>query len=296
MPIFCSFKNIYIKNHNNLEKEIPDTKHFNTEAFCNDICSLMESPKYLIKISNPDLAMTNFINDIKNMVTRHTPLKKLSRKEAKTRSRPWLTKGLLKSIKTKNLLFCQRYKQQKTHLISKYKNYFNKLTRLKQVAKKNYYQNELNKHKNNLSKQWKLINEIISHKKYQRQIINVILDINNEKITDTQAISNLLNNYFTNIGPSMDAKIPKCPNKDKFKLSSIFNSFQFELISPDEVNKHLSQLSSSKACGFENVSNNLHKLITPIISPFLADIFNKSYDLGTFPSTYIKIRKSNSTL
>ena len=244
-------------------------------GFCNDICSLMDSPKYLTKISDPDLAMTNFINDIKNMVTRHTPLKKLSRKEAKTRSKPWLTKGLLKSIKTKNLLFCQCYKQQKMHLISKYKNYLNKLTRLKQVAKKNYYQNELNKHKNNLSKQWKLINEIISHKKYQRQIINVISDINNEKITDTQAISNLLNNYFTNIGPSMDAKIPKCPNKDEFKLSSLLNSFQFELISPDEVNKHFSQLSSSKACGFENVPNNLYKLITPIISPFLADIFNK---------------------
>ena len=46
----------------------------------------------------------------------------------------------------------------------------------------------------------------------------------------------------------------------------------------------MSQLSSSKACGFENVPNNLYKLITPIISPFLADIFNKSYDLGTFPS------------
>ena len=225
------------------------------------------------------------------MVTRHTPLKNLSRKEAKTRSKLWLTKGLLKSIKTKNLLFCPCYKQQKTHLISKYKNYLHKLTRLKQVAKKNYYQNELNKDRNNLSQQWKLINEIISHKKYQCQIINVISDINNEKITDTQAISNLLNNYFTNVGPSMKAKIPKCPNKNKFKLSSLLNSFQFKLISPDEVNKQLSQLSSTKACGFENVPNNLYKLITPIISPFLADIFNKSYDLGTFPSTlkYAKV-------
>ena len=89
----------------------------------------------------------------------------------------------------------------------------------------------------------------------------------------------------------MDAKIPKCPNKDKFKLSSLLNSFLFELILPDEVNKHLSQLSSSKACGFENVPNNLYKLITPIISPFLENIFNKSYDLGTFPSVlkYAKV-------
>ena len=43
---------------------------------------------------------------------------------------------------------------------------------------------------------------------------NVISDINNEKITDTQAISNLLNNYFTNVGPSMGAKISTCPYKD----------------------------------------------------------------------------------
>ena len=50
LPIFCSFKNTHIKNHYNLEKEIPDTKHFNTEAFCNNICSLMESPKYWTKI------------------------------------------------------------------------------------------------------------------------------------------------------------------------------------------------------------------------------------------------------
>ena len=70
-----------------------------------------------------------------------------------------------------------------------------KLTRLKQVAKKNYYQNELNKHKNNLSQQWKLINEIISHKKYHRHILNVISDINNKKITDTQAFSNLFRKY-----------------------------------------------------------------------------------------------------
>ena len=284
LPIFCSFKTTQIENYHQQEKTILDMKHFNTEGFCNDISYLMESQNYSTKISDPELAMSNFINDIRNMVIRHTPLKKLSRKEVKTRSKPWLTKGLLKSIKTKNRLFCQCYKQQKMHLVSKYKKYLHKLTRLKQIAKKNYYQNELNKNKNNLSLQWKLINEIISHKKYQRQIISVISDMHNKKITDKQAISNLLNNYFTNVGPSMDAKIPKCQNKDKFKLSSLLNSFQFELISSDEVNKQLSELNTSKACGFENVPNKLYKIIAPIISPFLADIFNKCYDHGTFPS------------
>ena len=112
----------------------------------------------------------------------------------------------------------------------------------------------------------------------------MISDVQNKKITDTQTISNLLNSYFTNVGPSMDAKIPKCQTKARFKLSSLLNSFQFDLISPDEVNKQLSELNSSKACGFENVPNKLYKTIAPIISLFLTNVFNKCYDLGTFPA------------
>ena len=42
-------------------------------------------------------------------------------------SKFWITKGLLKSISTKNKLFQQCYKQNNTYLDAKYKSYFNQI-------------------------------------------------------------------------------------------------------------------------------------------------------------------------
>ena len=141
----------------------------------------------------------------------------------KLKTKPWLTKGLLKSISIKNKLFKKCYKQKKVNLVSKYKLYLNKLTKLKQIAKKNYYTNELNQHKNEIGKQWKIINKIICHKRHQTETIASITDTKNSSITEKEAISNLLNDYFKNVGLRMDAKIAKASTK--FKTPSVTKSF-----------------------------------------------------------------------
>ena len=142
-----------------IRKIICSIKNFNAEAFFCDTSIKVQS---LASIKDPNLAITNLFDGISTVVKNHALLKQLSRKERKIRSKPWLTKGLLKSIKTKSTLFYQCFKQQKTHLLAKYKSYLNKLTKLKLIAKKKYYFDELSRHKNNLTQQWKLINEIIS--------------------------------------------------------------------------------------------------------------------------------------
>ena len=87
-------------------------------------------------------------------------------------------------------------------MISEYKAYRNKLIKIKELAKKRYYYDQLNKHKNNISHQRKLINEIRCHKKKKGQVINVITESDgNIKITNKYHISNLCNNYFTSVGP-----------------------------------------------------------------------------------------------
>ena len=97
----------------------------------------------------------------------------------KLKAKPWITKGLLKSITTKNKLFQQCYKHQDTHLVSAYKTYRNKLTKLKEIAKRTYYQNELHLHKENISKQWKISNEIVRYKQVQHNYISFITDEHN---------------------------------------------------------------------------------------------------------------------
>ena len=65
----------------------------------------------------------------------------LSKKKFKQKTKPWLTKGMMKSITTKNKLFAKCYKKNNADLIAKCKIYFNKLTTIKRLAKKQYYTN-----------------------------------------------------------------------------------------------------------------------------------------------------------
>ena len=68
---------------------------------------------------------------------------------------------------------------------------------MKRIAKKNYYTNELNQHKNEIGKQWEIINKTICHKRHQTETIASITDTNNCSITEKEAIP------FLKIAPSM---------------------------------------------------------------------------------------------
>ena len=60
-------------------------------------------------------------------------------------------------------------------------------------------------------------------------------------------------------------------------------SFCYDPISPEGVLLQLQQLDTSKASGPENIPNKFYKILAPIISPFLSEIFNGCYEKGDFP-------------
>ena len=69
-------------------------------------------------------------------------------------------------------------------------------------------------------------------------------------ITENKGMANTINNFYTNIGSSMEAKIPKSQNTFHSYLgNSIFNSFNPSQISTDEIAKIINDLNISKACG-----------------------------------------------
>ena len=51
-----------------------------------------------------DLSYKTFLDKITKLLDIHAPVKKLSHKEKKSLSKPWLTKGILQSIKQENAL------------------------------------------------------------------------------------------------------------------------------------------------------------------------------------------------
>ena len=143
--------------------------------------------------------------------------------------KPWLTKAILKSIKTKNKLYTKCYKQNKPELIAYYKKYLNKLTFIKRLAKEQYYTSQLLKHKQDISKQWSIINELLDqNKRCSNTNIQKLTTKNDENIESKSEISNTLNDYFANVGANLSAQagtgIDGQVNMGR-RLSKIFVSF-----------------------------------------------------------------------
>ena len=96
---------------------------------------------------------------------------KLSRGKTKLVSKPWITKGILKSIKTKKRLFRKKIKHHNNvEYLQTYKKYNNISTHIKKKSKIMYYKQNIIESKGNLSKTLKIVNEIFNKTKVKTNI------------------------------------------------------------------------------------------------------------------------------
>ena len=127
----------------------------------------------------------------------HAPLKLVSKRKAKQLSKPWMTKGLLKSTKIKNKLFYSGN-------TDRYKLYRNNILKLTRMSRKNYYTTLFSNNFTNMKKTWEGINNLINckKKKNRRPIISLKNPNNGRLVHDPAELSNIINNYFASIGPN----------------------------------------------------------------------------------------------
>ena len=97
---------------------------------------------------------SRFFKNINRLINKDSPLKDVSKRRLKLLTKPWLTKGIRRSIRVKNNLFFNSN-------WNKYKQYRNKLTTLIRLSKQKYYQNFFNSNIKNMRQTWKGINELL---------------------------------------------------------------------------------------------------------------------------------------
>jgi len=150
-----------------------------------------------------------------------------SRKEQKLHLTPWISKEIMNLIKEKNVIFIKCMKTNAENNWSEYKKKKrNKLTHIKESAKRQYCQNMIKENKNNTAKLWKTINDIIKLKRTNNdEIPNKIIASEKESAQGAKK-SNLFYKYFTNIGVTLASKITK-PNK---LYCNIFNSKMLQVL------------------------------------------------------------------
>ena len=156
-PIACSI-NFTPDRTNYNQKLYRDTSKFNknflidvndlVEKLSNDLSSMKQNITAQI-----DKTCAQFISKFSEIVNTHALSKQLSKKKSVQRKKPWMTKGIMKSISTKNKMYAKCYQKNQPDLLSYYKKYLNKLTIVKRLAKEQYYTSQLIKHKQNMIKQ-----------------------------------------------------------------------------------------------------------------------------------------------
>ena len=223
---------------------IRDSKNFVADDFLTDLNNEMLSN---LSTSNddPNTMCCNFIEIFLKTLNVHAPLRKKTRKEQQLSKKPWITKGVLMSNKTKNKLCIQMLKTNNEETKTHWKVY--RISRRKQTQL--HYNTKINQVQHNGGLLWKTIKDIIKYKNTKQQGITVIKDENDELIDNPQQMSNIFNEYFSNLGRNMASKIPN-PSSSQSPTSSLqtFNkSFFLKPISVEEVFNQIMYLNPLKS-------------------------------------------------
>jgi len=128
-------------NINNKSQYYQDYSKMNLNKLLTDTSTVLNKFQ-IFKIINSNNSIDSkfecFIGKIKEIINKNVTMKKLSKSKLKLQLKPWITKGILKSIRYKNKLYkklCKNNFNDRLKL-QQYKTYLNKLTKIKTISKK----------------------------------------------------------------------------------------------------------------------------------------------------------------
>ena len=261
LPIFISRKSIHNKSFENKIIKYNDWKRFDRKGFDISIKYLMDDIK---KTKNIDKCVEKFNTKVIQLCDKFVPKKEIM---IKNRSIPYITRDLRRLMCERNEVKNRfnKFKRKniiKHELFEKYKNLRNRINIELKKNKKEWFEKEINKTKNNSRKLWRTISNVIPSKKSEKFQKNK-LDFNVNEMNDhfIQTPESIVNSFgetfhFEDMTPLCNEcfSLPKVEEKD---VKEIINNF-------DET----------KAVGIDGISaKHLKRLI--ILVPIITYLINK---------------------
>lgn len=250
--------------------------------------------QYLENIENTSNKYNTFLDKLMAIYNTCFPMITLKNKNTNNSQhiKPWISKGLLTSIKTKNHLYMLNTRERDSKEWCSYIKYKNTLNSLLRKSKQNYYNNLLEKCKNDIKTTWRILNSSLSKRRKQNVFQKVFHD-GTKAITDTNIIAEKFNNFFISIAGTLANSIPVSGKnfKDYLKPDRKCNKAMFlYATNPQEILKIVKNLKYSQSTGFDNISTQVVKHSINYLSDPLSHIFNSSMQTGVVPDQ-LKIAK-----
>lgn len=199
--------------------------------------------------------------------------------------KPWITQGLIKSIKNRDKMKHQLLKNNSLELLMEYKTYRNRLSKLLKKSKHDYYRNNIKDNQSDMKKIYQIISDATNEKsKHSSESIQIMAD-NDIAFRDNKEMSNYCNNYFINVGINMLTNIKKPANfANNLRINK--NSMFLTPVTDSELIKHISTLKNNGAPGKDGITAKIIKTIHMHILEPLKHIINLSFQTGIVPTQF----------
>ena len=256
---------------------------FDQQAFISEI-QLIDWETILASNDSACNMFKSFYFKISSIINKHIPVKQLSRREVKLKSKPWISKTLRKSIQ---INYYKKYlKTKSTYYHTKFKLYRNKLNHRLKISKKQYYNEYFFQNIKDDKRIWKGIKQMVKFKLQTSQRLIKIVE-NNLEITEPKLVANAFNDYFANIGKNLESQIPSVSNSPMVYLNNpVCNSFYFFPLTCSEIETEISKLKTGKSVGPFSIPIDILKMLKAYISKPLEIVFNASISTGVVLSDF----------
>lgn len=271
-----------------LQQQISKTKKIKTfkkvdyEKAVDDLSNIDWSE--ILNCNDPDLITYTFLTIVSNTLDKYTTTHKIPNRQFNIK--PWITPGLLRCMKWRDKLH-QKHKKRPENLILliTYKRYRNHCNKLLNKLKNKYQRLEINKHRNDTKRTWKLIKEMCYLNSNEKPALELL------KVRGSPLESvNYVNDFFVNVGRTLAREVLTKSGKQEEDLASQLRSDKNPLnsivllpTSSDEIQNIIIKLKSTPSAGWDGISSKFMKLGARVLSTPISHLCNVCFSSGVFP-------------
>lgn len=135
-------------------------RYFDKELFEVDLANI--DFYNLIQGEDVNVNMNDIATALQEITNKHAPIGQVTNSKRRQLKKPQISNGILNLIKRKHKLFKSHFLSCDSAKVKFYKAFNNKLNKIKQIAKQNYFSNQFIINKDNIKMTWKSIGMIIN--------------------------------------------------------------------------------------------------------------------------------------
>ena len=275
-----------------------DLRHFSDREFEDTVIAGLDWDQICdLERQDPNYSCKIFFDTLKFHLDEMAPYKKVTKKEYKLMTKPWITRAILEKCYSRESILQNISKENDPDKIyslwNDYKKLRNEITQDKRISKKNYYTSYFDKNKHKSANIWKGIKSLVNIKSAKSSNIK-LLDKNNDLISDSKKISNMFNEHFSSIGSKIKQKIPfqtgdfndyfnkKDKNGELF-INPANSSFFLSPTVPGEVVLIIDNMDMNKSTGPNSIPIIILKSFKLFFGKWLSRLVNLCFEMGVFP-------------